>query len=165
MADLANVSGLSELKAALLQLPKEIQGKVLGSAVKKGADMIRNQARSNHTWRDKSGLLSKAIVSYRNKSSTQDRIQYDVGVTMKVRLVKGQISRNRTATKKILRVGEKADFGKAYYWRFQEFGTKKMGARPFIRPAFEGLKSAAVEQIKTSLAAAIDKAAAKLGRK
>jgi len=40
----------------------------------------------------------------------------------------------------------------AYYWRFVEFGTAKMAARPFMRPAFEAKKGDALEAIKGRLA-------------
>ena len=52
--------------------------------------------------------------------------------------------------------------GLAYYWRFLEFGTSKLSAKPFLRPAFEAKKDAAVDAIKAKLAEAIEKTAAKL---
>lgn len=163
MADYANIKGLKELKAAMLQLPKEIQGKVLGTAVQKEAAKIRDKARSASP-ASKTGLLKKAIVAYRNKTSTQERIIYDVGVTLKMKLVGETITAGR---KKIhaLRMGGAGKPRDAFYWRFIEFGTKKMTAKPFLRPAFDENKSAAVEGIKMNLATAIEKAAARLGRK
>jgi HK97 gp10 family phage protein len=50
----------------------------------------------------------------------------------------------------------------SYYWRFVEFGTSKMSARPFMRPAFDGNKLEALNRIKEYLTARIDKEAAKL---
>jgi HK97 gp10 family phage protein len=44
--------------------------------------------------------------------------------------------------------GKRAKTGKSkdgYYWRFVEFGTVKMAARPFLRPALEAKKMDAVE--------------------
>jgi len=161
----ATITGLRELVTALKELPKEIQGKVLGSAVKKEADRIRNAARSKAP--EGSGLLKKAIVSYRDKSSTQARIIYNVGVTMKMRQAGEVITASR---KKIIAVKKATAAGKfkmrtAFYWRFYEFGTKRQAAKPFLRPAFEENKAAAAEGIGVSLAAAIEKAAAKLGKK
>ena len=40
----------------------------------------------------------------------------------------------------------------AYYCRWVEFGTVKMSARPFMRPAFETQKEAAVQEIARVLA-------------
>lgn len=69
------------------------------------------------------------------------------------RLTKGQISKYKKATGK---------FGKdnpndPFYWWWVEFGTAKMKARPFIRPAFESKKETVVEIIKRRLAARIKK--------
>jgi len=30
--------------------------------------------------------------------------------------------------------------GEAFYWKFLEYGTEKMGARPFMRPAAESMR-------------------------
>lgn len=37
---------------------------------------------------------------------------------------------------------------KAFYGRFVEFGTRKMPARPFIRPAYDSRKAVALQQSK-----------------
>jgi HK97 gp10 family phage protein len=162
MAELFNIQGLPELKAALMQLPKEIQGKVLADAVKPAAMMIRDRARDRAP--QLTGLVKKAIVAYRARKSDPSRIIYEVGVTMKIRRAGEIITGSRKKLRQI-----RAETGKkamtAFYWRFLEFGTKKMPARPFLRPAFEELKMKALEQIKDSLSAAIEKAAAKLGRR
>jgi HK97 gp10 family phage protein len=50
----------------------------------------------------------------------------------------------------------------AYYWRWVEFGTVKMAARPFMRPAFEAQKTAAVQAIAEYLARRIPEEAANL---
>ena len=50
----------------------------------------------------------------------------------------------------------------AWYWRFVEFGTVKMSARPFLRPAFDMKKHEAVTAIKTRLAQRIEQAAQEL---
>jgi HK97 gp10 family phage protein len=44
----------------------------------------------------------------------------------------------------------------AWYWRFVEFGTRKMAARPFLRPALESRRREAVEAIKGRLAQRIE---------
>jgi HK97 gp10 family phage protein len=35
-----------------------------------------------------------------------------------------------------------------FYWRFVEFGTKNMAARPFFRPAAEGEREAFIHRIR-----------------
>jgi HK97 gp10 family phage protein len=48
-----------------------------------------------------------------------------------------------------------------WYWKFVEFGTEKMAARPFIRPAFEAMKMDALERMRQYAAARIEKEAGK----
>jgi HK97 gp10 family phage protein len=44
----------------------------------------------------------------------------------------------------------------AFYTRFLEFGTSKMSARPFMRPAIDNNQDIVVEKIKTTLADKIE---------
>lgn len=81
------------------------------------------------------GNLRKQIRTRRSKLSTVYNVTYFVGVG-----------------------------GKAFYWRFIEFGTKDQPAHPFLRPAFEENKKAAIEAIKAKLSIAIEREAAKLAR-
>jgi HK97 gp10 family phage protein len=50
----------------------------------------------------------------------------------------------------------------AWYWRFVEFGTTRMAAQPFLRPAFDVKKNEAVTAITTRLAERIEQAAQEL---
>jgi HK97 gp10 family phage protein len=52
--------------------------------------------------------------------------------------------------------------GDTFYWRFLEFGTSKMHARPFMRPAMNESAGAAFHAVGTDMAAQIDKEIAKL---
>ena len=45
----------------------------------------------------------------------------------------------------------------AFYWRFHEFGTEKLPAKPFVRPGFETSKEQAAERIKDVLVREVDK--------
>lgn len=49
------------------------------------------------------------------------------------------------------------------YWWWVEFGTSKMAARPFLRPAFESQKLAAVEAMKTNIKMEIEQLFGKFG--
>jgi HK97 gp10 family phage protein len=53
----------------------------------------------------------------------------------------------------------------AFYWRFLEFGTSKMAARPFFRPAIDTVSPQLVHIVGEQLQAGIDRAAKKLGAK
>lgn len=47
--------------------------------------------------------------------------------------------------------------GDAFYWKFLEYGTQKMPARPFIRPAYDSKKQEALAVMRLRLWAAIAK--------
>jgi HK97 gp10 family phage protein len=47
---------------------------------------------------------------------------------------------------------------RAFYWHMVEFGTEKMPAQPFMRPAFEAKKVAVVEAFRDELGKAIQRA-------
>ena len=157
------IKGLLELQKALLGLPLEIRGKPLNSAVLAGAKVIRAQAISNAAPLRKTGVLEANIVTMRSRTGTGlGRAEYAVGVK------KTKRKRNASKAKKTKdeKLAKKLELeNDAYYWRFLEFGTSKMAKRPFLRPAFESAKTGAADKIKSQLAIAIDKAAAKLRNK
>jgi HK97 gp10 family phage protein len=65
--------------------------------------------------------------------------------------------------KKYRKQGKKGDKSQdAYYWKFVEFGTSKMSARPFLRPAFEASKLQAVDRIQEYMAERIPREVEKL---
>jgi HK97 gp10 family phage protein len=58
--------------------------------------------------------------------------------------------------------GAKTQRGKDFpwYWRLLEFGTERMRAQPFLRPALENNAQAVTERFATELASEIEKLAA-----
>lgn len=157
MADGATVEvkGLKELSQALQELPRHIQGKALGAAVKAGADIIRDQAKANVAIL--TGATQKNIVAYRAKGSKPDDITYEVGITMKKKYPR-RIKKAKSGTWG--RIG--SENWPPFYWRFLEFGTRKMAARPFLRPAWTNRSGEALIMIQRMLAAAVEIAAAKV---
>lgn len=147
MADLAHVAGLSDLAAALRELPRRIGRNVLRGAVAAGASEVRAEARTKAPvytgdvaqGHPPPGTLKRAIYQKQIRELSDDQTQvFFVGVRQ---------------GKKYRKMGKKGDKSMdAYYWRFVEFGTSKMAARPFLRPAFEASKMDAVERIRDYLA-------------
>lgn len=146
------IEGLEQLKKALNQLPVEIQQKALRSAVSASAKVVVDAAIAKAPAGD-TGNLKKAIYRYRSRSgSGTGRETYLVGVR-KGKKAYANTKRNR----RLNRVGKKYTVeGEAYYWRFLEFGTAKMQAKPFLRPAFEGSKTKILEIMKQRLSKAIE---------
>lgn len=164
MADEVVVTGLAETIKALRALPTAISGKSGGplrKALYQAAKVIRAEAIQLAP--DDTGLLKKSIAMFRDRAPQNigANEHYTIGVR-KLRRKYADTQRNRGKG----RVGKSYTLaGAAYYARFLEFGTSKMAAHPFFRPAFEAKKVEAVRAFETSLAAQVDKAveAAKRG--
>jgi HK97 gp10 family phage protein len=135
------IEGLDKLKEALEQLPKELQKGPLRSAVSASAKVVQDRARELAS--EDTGTLKRAIYRTRSRSGSSA-----VQETAIVGVRYGRPYRRRGLD--------------AWYWRFLEFGTRKMAARPFLRPAFDTTKEKAVDVMKERLLKAIDRAAAKL---
>jgi len=125
------VEGLKELADKLRGMGPDLSRNVLRAAVRAGAATVRAEA-MNMVPQD-TGRLRRAIYlkHIREKSSPHQQTFY-------VSVRAGKRYRKRDVD--------------AYYWRFVEFGTAKMAARPFMRPAFEAKKGDALEAIKGRLA-------------
>lgn len=127
------VSGMRELQDALKRLPDKIARNALRSAVNAGAAVIRNEARARVPTR--TGRLRKAIYQrqIRERSGAGTQTFY--------------VGWRARGTK---RSGKSQTHG-AFYGRFVEFGTSRMAAKPFLRPAFEARKHDAVARIREKL--------------
>lgn len=155
------VDGLKELRMALEALPKEIQGRPLRSAVSAAAGLIRDKAKQAVPVGE-TGNLKSAIYRYRSRrNSATGRETFFVGIRQGKAQYKDTAYNRRKG-----RVGKKYNTqGEAYYWRFLEFGTAKMQAKPFMRPAFEGSRGKILEVMKERLGKAIQTQANKLAKK
>lgn len=164
MADEIKIEGLSDLLRAMQQLPQAIQQKCLRRAMVPGAQVIRNAAQD--LVRQKTGLIKRAIrIAYNRQESTPGRAVYHVFVSMKVKKVGTAFISSRRALKKLREAGNQGRIYDAFYWRFLEFGTVKMAAKPFMRPAFDATNHEATATITSKLAELIDKEAAALGKR
>lgn len=152
-----HVAGLRELAQACRELPERVGRSALREATSAGAAVIREEAKARApvytgevtAGHPPPGTLRKAVAMYRNNSASGPLKQvFSVGVRHgKSRQKVGKTNRD------------------AYYWRFVEFGTAKMSARPFLRPAFEATKVRAVETIAAVLRQRIAKETLSLPRK
>lgn len=158
MAEFVNISGLRELQAALKELPDRVAKNALRASVYAGAKIVRDDAKQRapiftgpvSQGHPPPGTLKKAVIMKQiPEQSGKFRQTFYVAVRH---------------GKKYQKVGKKEINRDAFYWRFVEFGTANMAARPFMRPAFESQKLAAVEAIKAKLADRIEEEAQKLGR-
>ncbi len=155
--ELEHVKGLRELSDALRQLPDRIARNALRQSVAAGAAVIRKDAQSRAPVASKPlpaatpppGTLKRSIlIRHAKELSSLVSQTYVVGVRH---------------GKKYRGQGKKGNLSQdAYYWRWVEFGTVKMRAQPFLRPAFEANKQLAVQVIAEYLAKRIPQEAANL---
>lgn len=137
MADVSmQVFGLDELSKKLKEMPIKLAKNGLRAAVNAGAEVIRKDAVARVPVL--TGRLKKAI--YKKQIREQSN---NVQQTFFVGARNGK--KYRKANKD------------AYYWRFLEFGTSKMAAKPFLRPAFDTKKTQAVDAIAKKLKERIEK--------
>lgn len=152
------IEGLDQVLATMAALPDSITKNVAAFAMRKGANVIAKEARSRAPVRT-GHLQSRIAVRKRKKRGPGVGVAYSVGIL-------GGASAKYANTRSNRRKGlvgktyQKQDT--AFYWRFLEFGTEKMPARPFLRPAFEAAGEAAItaitEGFRTGLARAVTKA-------
>lgn len=163
MAEIQKIEGLRELGERLKALPKEISGKSGGpllKALRKVAKVV--QTRAKNRVRVKSGTLRDNIIVTRDRYAKQKGATEGVQVTVRYK-AKGykDNARNRRTGK----VGSTyKNYGPLFYAKFLEFGTSKMAAYPFLRPAFEQSKGEMGTIFRTELGAAIDTAVKKLNK-
>lgn len=168
MAEQVRVEGLSELLRTLQRLPAAVASKNGGpvrSALWRSAKVIRDAAIQKAPLR--TGALRKAIFVYRDRSPQADGVaeRYLIGVR-KVRLSKKERKQLRAMMGEMRAAGIEARVvaveGDPYYWRFLEFGTAKMPAKPFLRPAMEQHRGHALDvfrvQFMKNVATAVKRA-------
>lgn len=141
------VSGLVEIEKLLMQLPDKPAKKALDAGLRAGGNIIKKEAIDRApvlkggprvvTYRGKKrllipGLLKKSIVV------SSDGIGQN-GINFKVKVTK-----------------------LAFYAHFVEWGTKKMAAQPFMRPALESKANEAIDKMRNITAKRIEAEAMKL---
>lgn len=137
-----------KLKSLNINLTKKTGAKMVASA---GA-VIRKEAKSIAQSKGlrKTGSLIKNIAIKRERNAPANVVQYNVSVRH------GRDFGKRKNVVKYLAVGRKGRIvtkfkDDPYYWRFLEFGTKNITARPFIAPALERKRSEAIRAMELTL--------------
>jgi HK97 gp10 family phage protein len=158
MAQIVNVEikGLREIQQAMMKLPRRFDRKLLNQSLLVGARLVRDDAKrrvpvlQTPDPRRVRGALMKAIHA---GAVRPDR--HTASVWVRVRpLTKRQIATFKRKSGK----GAADNPLDPFYWRFVEFGTSKMAARPFLRPAFEAKKVDAVNAAIADLRPRVDEA-------
>ena len=157
MAETIKVHGLQELSQTLMKLPAELEKRVIMGALRAAGQTIRKDAMARAPILEKpdprrrAGTIKKNISVRRVKGKTA----VYVGVF--------GASRKKIAAFKAAGGGKGANNpDDPYYWKWVEFGTKKMAARPFLRPAFEAQKYEALRMFEVYMRKRLAKEARKV---
>ena len=146
------VKGIDELKRALQALPEKMRRKALIKPLRSAMKGVLDAARAAvpvlqapAPYRTP-GLLKKRLTV---RSSKVARQEGNVGVFVNIRPAAGARFKTVGSVAGVkIRINKKASQRGAkskldpYYWRFVEFGTRKMAARPFLTPAANKLPQA-----------------------
>lgn len=143
MAKVSGVQGLDKLLRTMQELPEELREKPLQKSLRVGTNVIRDKARSNAPVA--TGKLARNVMSGRIPVKDLPANMED-GYKVFVR---------RSFKKK------ESDPNNAWYWHFVEFGTVRMPAQPFLRPAFESEKNKALQTFANTFRLEVPKAVQK----
>jgi HK97 gp10 family phage protein len=145
------VLGLKELELRLSELPEKLKTRVLAQSLQSGARLIEAQAEQN---------APVSVAPHILKSYASAMFKTFKSKRMGVWLLPGNLKRNIKVKRDLSGTRGHAltyeVFVKnkdAWYWKFVEFGTRKMAAHPFMRPAFETQKGAAVLEVAAQMEA------------
>lgn len=144
------ITGLADLEKRLLDFPDKIARNILAGAIRAGAVTIQKEARQIAP----TSTEPHAVGKKGQKNYIEQVQPGHLKKNIKVRLAP---RKSRTVPIEYWVYVSK----QAWYWRFVEFGTSKMAAKPFMRSSFDSQKEVAVERIREYLSARIEKEAAK----
>ncbi|MEG3640677.1 HK97-gp10 family putative phage morphogenesis protein [Magnetococcus sp. PR-3] len=159
---LNHIRGLSQLDDVLKVLPAKVQKKALGKALRAGSAVIRKEA-SRRAPKATGKLRMNIRTRIKRRKNTKFAMTYQVYVRSQgIHQAPSSISRRRKIYKP---KGNPYNPKNVWYWTFVEFGTRKKGARPFLRPAFSAKHRQAVLSMRDRLGPAILEEAKKLKRR
>lgn len=156
----AKITGLEELQAKLKNLSAETQYKGGRFALRKAAQIVRDAARDGASRVDDSATRESIEKNIAERFNVQS-FKRNGDLMFRIGVLGG--ARNYEAYGEF-KTGKKASNnpgGDTFYWRFLEFGTEKMQARPFMRQALENNLQAATDEFVAQYNKAVDRAIAK----
>ena len=142
-----NLTGADALLKRLQALGDEnLQRKMARRALRKGAIIFRDAARENARRLDDPQTRESIARNIAIRESRRGGAAAG-GVMLRVGVLGG--------AKKTQSTGHPG--GDTFYWRFLEFGTKKMAAQPFLRPVLAQKAQQATDAVAADLERALDK--------
>lgn len=151
-----NLDGVPELNAKLAEVSEDVKFKGGRFALRKAANLVRDNARQQAARVDDPLTpeeIEKNIVVRWSGSTFRKtgNLHFRVGIL-------GGAKGHAAASGEVSGQGAGNPGGDTYYWRFLEFGTAKMPAQPFMRPALAESIGAVSSEFITQYKKAIDRA-------
>ena len=155
-----DVQGLAAVERKLRLLPDRLGNNAMRRALRKGANVIRNEARNNAKRIDDPETREQIWKNIAVAGGGRRREKRVGGVMMRVGVRGGAKQRKGGGT---YHVGGSSSNpgGDTWYWRLLEFGTSTARAQPFMRPAI-GKAQAAADAITKDMRIQVDREIAKL---
>ena len=144
------VEGLRQLGQNFAKLTADMQNKASRAAVREAAKVVAKEAKSHHPlWESRTGALEASIGQRRRRKASGPGIEiWEVGVFSVDKKKYSPSLKNVISG----RAGSMYDVDPpTYYWKFLEYGTVKMGAKSFLRPALDYQKVYATEVMRETL--------------
>lgn len=145
------VKGLKELGDLMKVFPANLQKRVVGGAVAAGAGVAASAAKE---------LAPVAKKPHRAYSGRYFIMPGAMKAAIAPRRVK-----DKAATVMNTVGPRKAKGIDVFYWRFVEYGTKFIAARPFLRPALHNNVARIIEAVRKRLEAGVDREVRRMGYK
>jgi hypothetical protein len=153
----ANLQGFDELDSLLRMMPEEIGRRVLNKAVLDGARVVAKEMR-----------IRAPVGDDADEGGSKGRKPGFLRRNIRARMARpSEYGDNRFVTAALAGVSSKAWYAKLieYGWVFTSSkgkGVRFIGPRPFLRPAWDSTKAAALATVSRSLAIGIEQAAIRL---
>ena len=133
MSSNSEIHGVDEIIKKLQKFPERIQKNVVAGAIRAGAASLSKEMKRRVP--KGTGKLKKSIGVVKRKTKDKNLVRFSVAPQNK----KG-----------------------GFYARFIEFGTSKMSAKPFMRPAFDAKGEDTVKVAQEYIKKRLDKELAKI---
>lgn len=151
-----DASSLAALNDRLAEIPRDMRSKTAQSAAGKAMKIVTNAAKAN-ALKINDPATAKNISSNITQRPSSKYRKRTGDVMIRVGVLGG--ARNYEAYGE-LKTGKSASEnpgGDTFYWRFIEFGTKNIKARPFMRPALEENLSQVTDKFAEEVNKGIDR--------
>lgn len=149
------LKGFDKIEAMMQALPDEVAKKVAQQSMRKGAAIIQREAQARAPVQE-GDRVHRISTSRRAKKFSKGRKPGFLKASILVRLNNALAT---AASPLVYSIGWSRD---AFYGMFQEFGTRRQPARPFLRPAADSRFAEAVQAVGDDMGPRIEAAAKKL---